>query len=76
MFTHLSRRLVVLFLALAMSLPLFLKSGYGLEKVVFTLDWVPYGRDAGFFAADGQGFFKEANLSVTILAGKGSGNSV
>lgn len=51
---------------------------YGLtqEQTIFTLDWVPYGRDVGFFAADSQGFFREAGLSVEILTGKGSADSI
>jgi NitT/TauT family transport system substrate-binding protein len=48
----------------------------GAEKVVFSLDWVPYGRDAGFFAAKAKGFLKEQGLTVKILRGKGSADSI
>ncbi|MFQ5914638.1 MAG: ABC transporter substrate-binding protein [Nitrospinota bacterium] len=50
--------------------------GFAQEKVIFTLDWVPYGRDVGFFAAEREGYFRGANLSVSFLKGKGSSDSI
>lgn len=46
------------------------------EEVTFSLDWVPYGRDAGFYAARAKGFFKEQDLTMKLIAGKGSADSV
>ncbi len=46
------------------------------ENVVHTLDWVPYGRDAGFYAAVEKGFLKAEGLTVKIVRGKGSSETV
>lgn len=46
------------------------------ENVVHTLDWVPYGRDAGFYAAVEKGFLKAEGLTVKIMRGKGSSMTV
>lgn len=46
-------------------------SGEAAEKVLALLGWVPYGRDAGFFAAVEQGFYKQAGLEVTLTRGFG-----
>ena len=46
------------------------------EKVVHTLDWVPYGRDAGFYAAAAKGFLKEEGIDLVIMRGKGSSETV
>ncbi|MBI2881509.1 MAG: ABC transporter substrate-binding protein [Candidatus Tectomicrobia bacterium] len=42
------------------------------EKVTFSLDWVPYGKHAGFYVALDQGFYRKAGLDVTIERGYGS----
>lgn len=46
------------------------------EKVTFNTDWVFYGRDLGWFAAQSKGFFAEAGLDVQIVRGFGSGDTV
>ena len=48
----------------------------GAENLVHTLDWVPYGRDAGFYAAVEKGFLKAEGLTVKIVRGKGSSETV
>lgn len=46
------------------------------EKVVHSLDWVPYGRDAGFYAAEAKGFMKAEGIDLEITRGKGSSETV
>jgi NitT/TauT family transport system substrate-binding protein len=46
------------------------------EKLTFSLNWVPYGLHYGVFAAEAQGYFKEAGLDVDIQRGYGSGDTV
>jgi NitT/TauT family transport system substrate-binding protein len=46
-----------------------------LKPVTFTLDWLYQGASAGFLVAHEKGFYREAGLDVTILAGKGSGTT-
>lgn len=41
------------------------------EKVVYDLGWVPYGKDAGFYAALERGLYKAAGLDVTFERGSG-----
>ena len=43
--------------------------------VTFQLNWVAGGANAGFAAAVGEGYYKEAGLDVTIVQGNGSGNT-
>jgi NitT/TauT family transport system substrate-binding protein len=45
------------------------------EKVKFQLDWIIEGKHVPFFVARDKGFFKKNGLDVTLLEGKGSGNS-
>ena len=47
-----------------------------LVKVKLTLDWILYGKHAGFYAAAEKGFYRENGLDVTILRGFGSGDTV
>jgi len=47
-----------------------------LQKVRLTLDWLVYGKHAGFYAAAEKGFYRENGLDVTILRGFGSGDTV
>jgi NitT/TauT family transport system substrate-binding protein len=47
----------------------------GLKPVTFTLDWLYQGASAGFLVAQEKGFYRDAGLDVTILAGKGSGTT-
>lgn len=43
--------------------------------VTFQLNWTAGGPNAGFAAALGEGFYKQAGLDVTIVQGNGSGNT-
>lgn len=43
--------------------------------VTFQLNWTAGGPNAGFAAAVGEGYYKEAGLDVTIVQGNGSGNT-
>ncbi len=47
-----------------------------LEQVLFALDWVVYGRHAGYFVALDKGYYTEQNLSVSIVRGYGSADSI
>ena len=46
------------------------------NKVKFALSWVPTGRDAGFYAALDRGYYEEEGLTVEILKGTGSGDTI
>jgi NitT/TauT family transport system substrate-binding protein len=46
------------------------------EKVTFSLNWVPYGLHYGIFAAEAQGYYREAGLDIDIQRGYGSGDTV
>src|SRR5215218_7038462 len=46
------------------------------DKVIFSLNWVPYGLHYGVFAAEAQGFYRDADLDVEIQRGFGSGDTV
>jgi NitT/TauT family transport system substrate-binding protein len=46
------------------------------EKVTFSLNWVPYGLHYGIFAAEAQGYYREAGLDLDIQRGYGSGDTV
>src|SRR5579862_8999823 len=46
-----------------------------LKPVTFTLDWLYQGASVGFLMAHEKGFYRDAGLDVTILAGKGSGTT-
>lgn len=43
--------------------------------LTFQLNWTAGGPNAGFAAALGEGFYKQAGLDVTIVQGNGSGNT-
>src|SRR5215213_10126171 len=43
--------------------------------VTFQLNWTAGGPNAGFAAALGEGYYKQAGLDVTIIQGNGSGNT-
>lgn len=47
-----------------------------LTKVVFTLDFIPLGRHAPWYAAIAEGFYKEEGLDVSIIAGQGGAKSI
>lgn len=40
------------------------------EKIVFQLDWIPFGRHAPYYAALENGFYSEKGLDVTIKQGR------
>jgi NitT/TauT family transport system substrate-binding protein len=40
------------------------------EKVIFQLDWIPFGRHAPYYAALENGFYAQKGLDVTILQGR------
>lgn len=46
------------------------------DRVVFSLNWVPYGLHYGIFAAEALGYYRDANLDVEIQRGYGSGDTV
>lgn len=43
-----------------------------LKPVVFSLDFIPLGRHAAWYAAKEEGFFKEEGLDVTIIPSQGT----
>ncbi len=49
--------------------------GLSADKVNFALDWLIYGKHAGFYVAKEKGFYRENNLDVTIQRGYGSGDT-
>ncbi|MGB6537167.1 MAG: ABC transporter substrate-binding protein [Xanthobacteraceae bacterium] len=62
----------------ALTLPAALlraRAATALKPVTFTLDWLYQGASAGFLVAHEKGFYRDAGLDVTILAGKGSGTT-
>lgn len=46
------------------------------DKVIFSLNWVPYGLHYGIFAAEAQGYYRDAKLDMDIQRGFGSGDTV
>jgi NitT/TauT family transport system substrate-binding protein len=46
------------------------------DRVVFSLNWVPYGLHYGIFVAEALGYYRDANLDVDIQRGYGSGDTV
>jgi len=46
------------------------------DKVIFSLNWVPYGLHYGVYAAEAQGYYTKAGLDVDIQRGYGSGDTV
>jgi len=42
-----------------------------LTKVTFSLDFIPLGRHAPWYAAIAEGYFKDAGLDVSIIPGQG-----
>jgi NitT/TauT family transport system substrate-binding protein len=46
------------------------------ESVRFALGWVPFGRDAGWFAAVEKGLYAAEGLQVTISRGFGGADSI
>ena len=50
-------------------------AGAANTPVVFQLNWMAGGANAGFAAALAEGYYKDAGLDVTIVQGNGSGNT-
>jgi NitT/TauT family transport system substrate-binding protein len=46
------------------------------DKVIFSLNWVPYGLHYGVFAAEAQGYYRDADIYIDIQRGYGSGDTV
>ncbi|MBI3076203.1 MAG: ABC transporter substrate-binding protein [Deltaproteobacteria bacterium] len=46
--------------------------GRAADRLTFALDWVPYGKHAWAYVAIERGFYRDAGLQVTVLAGKGA----
>jgi len=46
------------------------------DKVIFSLNWVPYGLHYGVFAAEAQGYYRDAGIDIDIQRGYGSGDTV
>lgn len=72
------RRIGLWLLPVVFLLPFFSQADPSLaaDKVRFGLSWLPYGRDAGFYAALAQGYYRDQGLEVTIQRGFGSGNAL
>jgi NitT/TauT family transport system substrate-binding protein len=49
---------------------------FGADKIRLNLDWVVYGKHAGFFAGLDKGIYKKNGLDITIERGFGSGDTV
>ncbi len=47
-----------------------------LTKVVFSLDFIPLGRHAPWYAAIAEGFFKAEGLDVSIIPSQGGANVI
>ncbi|MBI2881567.1 MAG: ABC transporter substrate-binding protein [Candidatus Tectomicrobia bacterium] len=46
------------------------------DRVTFQLGWVPSGRDLAFFAAKGQGFYRNKGLDVNLVRGYGGADAI
>lgn len=46
------------------------------DKVIFSLNWVPYGLHYGVYAAEAQGYYRDAGIDIDIQRGYGSGDTV
>ena len=53
-----------------------IRAAHAEDKVTFALNWIPAGNHFGVFAAQDQGFYKDAGLEVDIQRGYGSGDTV
>jgi NitT/TauT family transport system substrate-binding protein len=47
-------------------------SAQGLTKVVFSLDFIPLGRHASWYAALAEGYYKDEGLDVSIIPAQGT----
>jgi NitT/TauT family transport system substrate-binding protein len=72
------RRVLAASAAGALALPFVAKRSLAagdLKPVSMTLDWIYEGPNLGFLVAHDQGYYRDAGLDVTIVAGKGSANT-
>jgi NitT/TauT family transport system substrate-binding protein len=71
------RTLIKCLTAIGLALPgLAATSAAGAQTpLTFQLNWTAGGPNAGFAAALGEGYYKQAGLDVTIVQGNGSGNT-
>lgn len=46
------------------------------DKVIFSLNWVPYGLHYGVYAAEAQGFYRDAKIDIDVQRGYGSSDTV
>jgi NitT/TauT family transport system substrate-binding protein len=51
-------------------------SDQDLDKVLLTLNWVPYGEHAPFYYGVEQGFYEAEGIELTVRRGGGSGRTV
>jgi NitT/TauT family transport system substrate-binding protein len=51
------------------------RAASALKPVSMTLDWIYEGPNLGFLVAHDQGYYRDAGLDVTVIAGKGSANT-
>jgi NitT/TauT family transport system substrate-binding protein len=51
-------------------------SSPALTKVVFSLDFIPLGRHAAWYAALAEGFYKDEGLDVSIIPAQGTAQAV
>ena len=74
--TDLTRRLMTMGLAVAgLAFATGAQAQGALTPLTFQLNWTAGGPNAGFAAALGEGYYREAGLDVTIVQGNGSGNT-
>lgn len=52
------------------------KPAGALDKLETTLDWIVYGKHAGFFAGIDTGIYRKHGLDVSILRGYGSADTI
>ena len=59
----------VQFLAWALSVSLTSCAGPGVEHLVVQMDWTHEAEYTGFYAAEAQGYFRQAGVAVTLVEG-------
>jgi len=70
------RRLVLVSLMLLGAFPTRNATAQSPDEITFALGWLPSGVYAMYFVALDKGYYKDANLSVKIVRGFGSGDTV
>jgi len=63
---------IAMCLASTIALPVATQAQDNLTPVVFSLDFIPLGRHAAWYAALGEGYFEEEGLDVTIIPAQGT----